>query len=240
MQYGQFCPIAKASEILGERWTILIMRELIMGGRRFSELQRGLGDISPALLASRLRSLEDQGIVARRRISGQRGYEYYPTAACEAFRPVIIAIGEWGLTCARHLLVEDDFDLDFLLFYLERSVDPQHLPGDETVIRFTFRDLVKHRDWWLLVQGDDVQVCTRAPVRDVDVYFTTTVRTMHDVWMGDRSYREARDSGDLVIEGEARLTRNVTRWLRPSAFAASERAAAPRFGPPQPGREVSA
>ena len=95
MQYGQFCPIAKATEILGERWTILILRELLMGGRRFSELQRGLGDISPALLTSRLKSLEDQGIVVRRRISGQRGFEYFPTGACEAFLPVALSIGEW-------------------------------------------------------------------------------------------------------------------------------------------------
>jgi DNA-binding HxlR family transcriptional regulator len=96
MQYGQFCPIAKATEILGERWTILVLRELLMGGRRFNELQRGLGDISPALLTSRLKSLEAQGIVARRRISGQRGHEYFPSPACEALLPVIIAIGVWG------------------------------------------------------------------------------------------------------------------------------------------------
>ncbi len=79
MKYGQFCPIAKATEILGERWSVLIIRELLMGGRRFSELQRGLGDISPALLTSRLKSFEREGLIARRKISGQRGYEYFPT-----------------------------------------------------------------------------------------------------------------------------------------------------------------
>ena len=142
MQYGQFCPIAKATEILGERWTILILRELLMGGRRFSELRRGLGDISPALLVSRLKTLEEVGIVARRRISGQRGHDYHPTAACEGLRPVVMAIGEWGLSFARHLLVEDDFDFDFLMFYLERSVDPKQLPGDETVVQFRFTDLI--------------------------------------------------------------------------------------------------
>ena len=227
MQYGQFCPIAKATEILGERWTILILRELLMGGRRFSELQRGLGDISPALLTSRLKSLDAQGLVARRRISGQRGFEYHPTAAANAFLPVILSIGEWGLSWTRHMLVEGDFDIDFLMFYLERSVDPAQLPGDQTVIRFHFTDLAEQRNWWLLVCGDEVQICMNPPARDVDVYFTTTVRTMHDVWMGDRSYREARDKGDLIIEGEPALTRDVSRWLRPSAFAAAERAPVP-------------
>ena len=227
MQYGQFCPIAKATEILGERWTILIIRELLMGGRRFNELQRGLGDISPALLTSRLKSLEEQGIVARRRISGQRGHEYFPTAACEKFLPVIIAIAEWGMCWTREMLVEDDLDVEFLMFYLERSVDPEKLPGNETVIRFRFTDLTEQRNWWLLVDRSSVQICLTPPARDVDVYFTTTVRTMHDVWMGDRSYRDAINAEDLIIEGEPALTRNVSSWLRPSVFASSDRAPVP-------------
>jgi len=227
MHYGQFCPIAKATEILGERWTILILRELLMGGRRFNELQRGLGEISPALLTSRLKSLEEQGLVARRRISGQRGHEYFPTPACEALLPVLIAIGEWGLLWVRDMLVEDDFDIDFLMYYLERSVDPAKLPGDQTVIRFQFTELREQRNWWLLVEGSSVQICLTPPARDVDIYITTTLRTMHDVWMGDRSYRDAVNAEDLIIEGEPALTRNVSSWLRPSVFASSDRAPVP-------------
>ena len=223
MKYSQFCPVAKATEILGERWTILILRELLLGGRRFNELQRGLGDISPALLTSRLKSLKDQGLVARRRITGQRGFEYAPTAACEALLPVVVSLGEWGLTWARHLLTDDDFDVDFLMFYLERSVDPERLPGGETVIRFRFTDLSEQRNWWLLIRDKQVQICINAPPRDVDVYFTTTVRTMHDVWMGDRTYRDAVRADELIIEGEPALTRNVSAWLRPSVFVAAPR-----------------
>jgi DNA-binding HxlR family transcriptional regulator len=228
MQYAQFCPIAKATEILGERWTILILRELLMGGRRFSDLQRGLGDISPALLTSRLKSLEEQGMVARRRVAGQRSHEYFPTAACEALLPVIVSLGEWGLCWARHMLIDDDFDVDFLMFYLERSIDPAQLAGDQTVIRFKFTDLVDQRDWWLLVDRDKVDLCITPPGRDVNVYLTTTVRTMHDVWMGDRTYRDAVKAGDLIIEGEPALTRNVSRWLRPSVFVAAERQPIPQ------------
>jgi DNA-binding HxlR family transcriptional regulator len=227
MNYGQFCPIAKATEILGERWTILILRELLMGGRRFNELQRGLGDISPALLTSRLKSLEEQGLLARRRISGQRGYEYFPTPACEAFLPVVVSIGEWGMCWTRDMLVDADFDIEFLMLYLERSVDPERLPGDQTVIQFRFTDLGGQRDWWIFVDGSSADVCLTPPARDVDVYFTTTVRTMHDVWMGDRSYREAMSSGDLIVEGEPALTRNVSSWLRSSVFASSDRAPVP-------------
>jgi len=214
MKYGQFCPIAKATEILGERWTFLIIRELLMGGRRFSELQRGLGDISPALLAARLKSFETDGLIARRKTNGLRSFEYYPTSACEALKPVVLAMGEWGLCWARHMLSEQDLDVEFLMFYLERSVDPSKLPGRQTVIQFKFRDLVEQRDWWLLVDEQKVDVCITSPGRDVDVYFTTTVRTMHDICMGDRSYREALSAGNLSIESELGLTRHVSSWLR--------------------------
>lgn len=223
MKYGQFCPIAKATEILGERWTFLIVRELLVGGRRFSELQRGLGDISPALLTSRLKSFEDHGLVVRRRISGRRGYEYHPTPACEELKPVVIALGEWGLCWARHTLTDDDLDIDFLMFYLERSIDPEQIPGRNAVIQFKFLDLDERRDWWLLVRAGEVDICITPPGQDVDVFFTTTLRTMHDVWMGDRTYRDAILAGDLLLEGEPALTRRISSWLRPSIFAESKR-----------------
>ena len=102
VKYAQFCPVAKATEVLGERWTLLILRELIMGRRRFNDLQRGLGGISPAVLTARLKSFERQGLIIRRRVSGQQMHEYYPTEMCKAFMPALIAIGEWGLLWARH------------------------------------------------------------------------------------------------------------------------------------------
>ena len=229
MKYGQFCPIAKATEVLGERWSVLIVRELLMGGRRFSELQRGLGDISPALLTTRLKSFEAEGLVVKRRTNGQRGYEYFPTSACEALQPVMIAMGEWGLCWQRDKLTQDDFDIEFLMLYLERSVDPSQLPGDHSVIQFKFKDLAGQPDWWLLVDGDKVDVCISRPGRDVDVYFTTTTRTMHDVWMGDRTYRDAIEAGDLIVEGDPALTRRISSWFKLSQFANSERAPVPEL-----------
>lgn len=223
MQYNQFCPIAKAAEILGERWTILILREILQGAKRFNSLQRGLGDISPALLIKRLKALEEQGMIIRRRISGQKGYEYYPTEACEAMLPLLVAMGEWGILWARHRILDSDFDAEFLLHYLERSVDPAKLKGDETVIKFRFTDIAKQRDWWLVVRSGETQVCLKDPGRDVNVYFTCAVRTMAEVWMGDRTYSDAVQAGDLSIQGDLALTRNVKSWLRPSVFAESPR-----------------
>lgn len=224
MKYGQFCPLAKSAEILGEKWTILIVREILMGGRRFSELQRGLGLISPALLTARLKSLEEQGMVAKRRAAGQRGYEYYPTEACEALLPVLISLGEWGLCWAQHTLVDDDYDVEFLMFYLERSINPAKLIGSETVIQFEFTDIDKQSKWWLLVKGDRVDLCVKDPAKDIDIFFRTTVRTMIAVWMGDRTYKDAIAAGDLSVQGPPVLTRNIGTWLTPSVYADSPRA----------------
>ena len=226
MKYGQFCPIAKATEILAEKWTILIVRELLMGSRRFNELQRGLGMISPALLSSRLKTLEEQGLVVRRKIPGQRGFEYFPTEACEGLMPVLVAMGEWGLLWARHNLVEEDFNAEFLMYYLERSVDPDKLIGDETVIRIEFDDFKPQPRWWILVEGNNVDVCVKDPGREVDIFFKSRVRTLADVWMGDRTWREAIRSGELAVTGPSQLTRNINSWLRPSIFAEAERATA--------------
>lgn len=224
MQYGQFCPIAKATEILGEKWTILIIRELVMGGRRFNELQRGLGDISPALLTNRLRFLQEQGLVARKRIQGQRGYEYFPTKACEALLPSLVALGEWGMLWARDQVLDADLDVELLMLYLERSIDTQQIVGDESIIRFKFSDLQEQQDYWLLVKGGRVDMCLTDPGKDIDVYFHCSLRTMHDVWMGDRTIREAIETGDLLVEGDPALTRTLRKWFKPSVFAESERA----------------
>jgi len=231
MNYGQFCPISKASEIIGERWSILIIRELLMGGRRFSELQRGLSQISPALLTSRLKGLEERGLVEKRRLDGRKSYGYFPTEACEDLRPIIFALGEWGLNWARVNLMDDEYDPALLMLYLERSVDPQQLSDDTTVIRFEFTDLGKQRTWWLVVEGESVDICVQDPGRDVDVYVTTTLRAMTDVWMGDQSYRGAKRAGQFAIQGPPALTRNISTWLRPSIFAASDRAPMRRTRP---------
>ncbi len=230
MRYGQFCPIAKASEILGEKWTILIVRELLMGARRFGELQRGLGDISPALLSKRLRDLELQGLIVRRRASGERQHEYFPTDACNALLPVLIGIGEWGLVWARSNLLDAEMDIDLLLVHLERSIEPSQLPGRETVIQFSFNDLSKQKDYWLLVSGERVELCVVDPGRDVNVFLDCTLRTMHDLFMGDRSFRSAIDAGDLLIEGDPGLVRNVARWLKQSVFAGAPRTPWPATG----------
>ena len=219
MEYGQFCPVAKATEILGEKWTLLIIRELLMGGTRFNVLQRGLGLISPTILTKRLNSLEAQGLVVRKKIQGQRGYEYYPTASCKELLPIIRQIGDWGMRWARDHLTESDYDVELLMLYLQRSVVPEKLVGSENVVRFKFTDIDDLSDWWLLIKNSDVDICVSDPGKEVDVYFTTSVRTMASIWMGDTTYKSAVAEGRLTVVGPRAMTRDITAWMSNSIFA---------------------
>lgn len=219
MEYGQFCPIAKASEIIGEKWTILIIRELLMGGSRFNELQRGLSLISPTLLSKRLDSLVEHGLVMKKKITGQKGYQYLPTDSCQQLLPILKSLGDWGMRWARSNLVEKDYDVELLMLYLQRSVVPDKLPGNEAVIRFKFTDIKEYPDWWMVVEGDNVDLCVNDPGKDVDIYFTSSVKTLTDVWMGENSYKRAIRDGDLTLIGDRVLTHNISSWLSNSIYA---------------------
>ena len=219
MEYGQFCPIAKATEILGEKWTILIIRELLMGGTRFNELQRGLSLISPTVLSKRLDSLEEHGLLLKKKIPGQKGYEYFPTESCKELLPIICSMGEWGMRWARSSLTEKDYDVELLMLYLKRSIVPEKLIGNETVIRFKFTDIKEFPDWWLVIQGNSLDLCVNDPGKEVDVYFTSSVKTLADIWMGESSYKQAQKDGSMIIVGEQQLTRNITSWMANSIFA---------------------
>lgn len=219
MEYGQFCPVAKATEIIGEKWTILIIRELLMGGTRFNEFQRGLSLISPTILTKRLNSLAEHGLVLKKKIPGQQGYEYFPTESCKQLLPVVRALGDWGLRWARDHMLDTDYDVELLMLYLQRSVQRDKLIGNETVIRFKFTDINEPSDWWLIATRQDVDICNKDPGREVDVYITSTVRTMAAVWMGELPYRKAVSQDLLKVVGPRALTRDIFSWINASIFA---------------------
>ncbi|MBR9885175.1 MAG: transcriptional regulator [Oceanospirillales bacterium] len=219
MEYGQFCPIAKALELFGERWTLLIVRELHMGATRFNELQRGLSLISPTILTKRLNELADAELVLRKKIPGQRGYEYFLTQAGKETLPILKELGCWGMRWARGDLRDTDLDVELLMVYLQRSIKTESLPGEQSVIQFKFTDLARLNNWWLLVNGCNVDVCLEDPGKDVDVYLTTDLRTMIGCWMGDETYKTAISDKRMKLVGPTALTRNIQHWIADSIFA---------------------
>jgi DNA-binding HxlR family transcriptional regulator len=219
MGYQQFCPISKAMEILGDKWSLLIVREIMLGGNRFNVMQRGLSAISPTVLTKRLNELTEQGVILKKRIPGQKGCEYYLTQSGQELWPVLEQLGNWGARWARAGMPDTDLDLDLLMLYLERSVDAQKLPGKETVIRFHFTDVQKYNSWWLIVTGDSIDTCVQDPGKDVDIYLTTDLRTMIAAWMGDLSYKKAVNEGRMKLIGPPLLINNMSSWLKDASFA---------------------
>lgn len=219
MEYGQFCPVAKAMEVLGEKWTLLILREMHMGATRFNEMQRGLTLISPTILTKRLNELADCEIILRKKIPGQRGNEYFLTQAGKETLPLLKSIGDWGMRWARGDIRDSDLDVELLMTYLQRSIKTDALPGDQSVVRFRFTDLKKLSNWWLLVKGCNVDICLEDPGQEVDVYLTTDLRTMVNCWMGDETYRAAIADKRMQLVGPSALTRNIQLWIADSIFA---------------------
>jgi len=219
MRYHQFCPISKAMEVLGEKWTFLIIREILLGSTRFNQLQRGLSHISPSLLTKRLAQLEEESLIVRKRIPGQRGYEYFPTEACKELFPVMEQIGIWGMRWLRNKMQDDDFDLQLLMFYLEQSIDTKQLVGKETVIKFNFTDVQDYAQWWLVVEGDEIDVCVHDPGKEVDIHLTCTLRTMCELFIGDITYKKAIAEKKLVLVGHPALKKSIDRWIKPGMFA---------------------
>ena len=223
-RYKQLCPVAKASEILSEKWTFLIIREAIMGATRFNEFQRGMALISPTMLTKRLNDLTDSGLLIRKKIPAQKGYEYHLTGAGKELFPVIKQLGDWGMRWARGQMIDSELDVELLILYLVRSIKPENLPGNETVIKFNFTNLEKLGKWWILVRENDVDACLDDPGRDVYIWFTTDLRTMIEAWMGDISYKQAIRDKRLKLVGPKTLTNNVTLWMANSIFSGIPRA----------------
>jgi hypothetical protein len=158
----------------------------------------------------------------RRQLSGQKGYEYLATESARELQPILSSLGHWGMRWARKNLSDDDYDAGLLMLYLQRSIRPEGIPGANMVLRFHFEDRVDQPDWWILVDGGAVDVCTVDPCKDVDVYFTTTVRKMTEVWMGDTTYRAAIRSDEPKVVGPRALIRDIPAWLESCPFHAEE------------------
>jgi len=221
--YGQFCPVAKSAEILGDTWSLLIVRELLLGSTRFSTFQKGMPRISPTVLNARLKQLEAQGVIVRRPLSGQRGHEYRLTPAGKELGPVIQSLVVWGTRWARDDLRDEDADVGFLMFDIERNLRSEELPGGETVLCFQFPDRSDCSKWWIVCDGEKRDLCDKDPGKDVSAYITATSRDMIKVWMGDLPVSTALNDGTIVVIGDRLVCRRFRRWFPLSPAAAIPR-----------------
>lgn len=225
--YGQFCPVAKAAEVVAERWTPLVMRELLCGSRHFNDLRRGVPLMSPSLLSQRLKRLEDEGLVIRRETPGG-GSDYRLTEAGEALRPVIEALGAWGKRWVRATgaASSDDLDPGVLMWDIHRRLHVDRFPEGRSVLRFELTDVAaRQRFYWLVIAHDQVDICLKDPGFGVDLYIAVPLPVLTAIWLGDLPLETARQHGDLDLRGAAELRRQFGSWLKLSLFAGVERAA---------------
>jgi DNA-binding HxlR family transcriptional regulator len=221
VKYGQFCPVAKASEVLGERWTLLVVRELIAGATTYTELQRGLGRISPSVLSSRLKALIEHGIVEKLQYDAAPGTGYRLTAAGAELAPIIQHIGGWGQRWVRSRMTRDELDVELLMLHIRRNLDASAFPLLHGVVGFVFSDLHGAlRRWWLLIDDGRVELCTDAPGRVEDVVVTCQLKTLVEFFNGDILLANALRDELLVLRGSAKVVRSLQRWLRASSLAA--------------------
>jgi len=220
--YGQYCPVALASEVIAERWTPLIVRELVLGGRRFNEIDRGLPGISRSLLKQRLDHLERKGVVERVELTHGRGHEYRLTPAGRDLEAVIMAIGEWAV---RWMFSEPEprtVDPVTLTWWMSRRLVVDQIPDDRTVVQFDYAGDDPKRIWIVLERGDS-SVCIEPPGFDTDVVVTTEPVALMEVFSGITTYAHALKSGAIVLAGPPRLTRALPSWFAWSPFAPAVR-----------------
>ena len=219
--YGQFCPVAKAAEIFAERWTPLVLRELVAGSTHFNELRRGVPLMSSSLLSQRLKRLEVEGVIERRPAETGHVWEYHLTPAGRELEPLIRMMGDWGARWVRSRLAADDLDVGLLMWDMQRRVRPEQFPARRVVVGFEFRDVVKaRRHWWLVSKDNAVDLCVTDPGYEVDLFILTDLPTMTAVWIGNTGLGQAMASGHLEVNGPRQLRAKFGSWLGLSPFAA--------------------
>jgi DNA-binding HxlR family transcriptional regulator len=220
--YNQFCPVAMAAEILCTRWTVVLLRELIAGSTRFNDLRRGLPRMSPALLSKRLKEFEAAGLVVRTKVPGELGaFDYRLTECGRSLQPIVLSIGAWGQCWVETEASLKNLDVGLLMWDMRRNIDPKPMPQARSVIQVMFPDLSPaQRNWWLIVEpGEEVDLCSIDPGFDVDLYVSTDLRTMTEIWMGMTKLDHARREGRITLTGNPRLEASMASWLRLSPFA---------------------
>jgi DNA-binding HxlR family transcriptional regulator len=199
--YGQYCPISRAVEVLGERWTFLVVRDLLCGSTRFNDLARGLPGLSRTLLAKRLRQLEQVGVVER--VDG----EYHLTPAGEDLRPVVFGLGEWGAKWQFGEPRAEELDPDLLMWWVHERLDFSPLPDRRIVLGFRFPDV--SRRFWIVKDTAGPSVCKADPGFDVDVEVEAELAELYQVWLGRRDLRKALRDGTVVLHGPSALVRRI-------------------------------
>ncbi|MBI5670481.1 MAG: helix-turn-helix transcriptional regulator [Chloroflexi bacterium] len=212
-KYGQYCPIAQALEVLGDRWTLLIIRDMLTGTTHFNDLERGLPGISRGLLARRLRQLQQAGVIEKQaNRAGRQSTEYCLTQAGYELQAVINALLSWGATWAFDEPSPEELNPVLLMWWMRKRVKVHDLPKERVVIQFNFYS-TKTDTFWLVMVTEDVTICLTDPGFGVDVLVTADLATFFKLWLGRIRYAEAIADGNITVEGLPVYVRAFPGWF---------------------------
>ena len=219
--YPRFCPIAMAADLLGPRWTMLVLCELWNGSTRFNEISSGLPGMSPSLLSKRLKEMEAKGLVQRRESGVGAHAEYLTTDQANELEPIVVRLGEWA-----HRNIESDVSLQcldarMLMWNIRRKLDRSALPINKCVIQFTLNnDPNEQANYWLVIKpGLETDLCYLDPGHNVDLFIIGELRAMTSAWMGHSSFETEINKGAISLVGHSGMARSLTKWLIRSSFA---------------------
>jgi DNA-binding HxlR family transcriptional regulator len=227
--YGNFCPVSLGSEVLADRWTPLILRELLLGNTRFNDIARGLPGISRSLLVQRLRHLERKGVIELWPSPTGRGNEYHLTAAGKDLQEVVEGLGRWAIHWLYDELDPHDVDPITLTWWMHRRIDTEELPPGRVVIEFKHTAPEAKLIWMVLDRGE-ASVCVQHPGFDPDVLVTTTTPALAEVFSGVTRWSDACSAGTIGVDGPPNLVRALPRWFLWSPFVADVRSMAESTG----------
>jgi len=227
--YGEACPVSMASSILTSRWTLQIIREMFLGSTKYSQFQKYIPNISPTLLKNRLRTLEDHGIIMRKKTAAQGRYDYFLTPSGKALGPVLTEIGKWGMRYASSGMTEKENTVYGLMRDLSGALDISELPSCDITLQFNLTDKEETHKQYINICNGQAQFCSKDLGFEIDVYITSSIKDMTKIWYGELAMSKAIEDKKMLVVGNKQYTQNITKWLRISSFTGDN----PQFVAPE-------
>jgi DNA-binding HxlR family transcriptional regulator len=216
-RYTDYCPIGTGIEVLGDRWTPLMIREMSVGATGFNEIHRGIPRISRTLLSQRLRTMENRGLLHRESGARGRSSRYTLTDAGQALVPVVWSIGQWAARWLYTDPTEGNCDGLSLLWRMHQRADDANLPKMPIVVHVILTG-VGGTEGWLDIDRDGMTVCKQDQGKDVDLVVQGDTGQMYKWLAGILPFRDLVGSGHVRLIGPSRLARAFPTWFTDAPF----------------------